>query len=269
MDIHDQRGPHVANKARKHIVAAWNWGCDFIDGFPDRLCPFRKVRPFHALPQDRYVPPDEDIVKVLAQAKGQDALMLATYIHTGARRGELFRLTWADVDLESRQIRLIDHKGGLGICRARWMGINENLAEALSRWREECPAKVENVFMQLADHHSGAIKVGDPFKHRKHLLERLCRQAQVKPFGLHALRHKGAAIVFKEMGLNDAQIFMGHTRATTTDRYVKSAGLYSSKEDIVTTISTSTIGMAVSAILKKETASLAATNEAETVTEGQ
>jgi len=45
-----QRGPHVANKARKHIVAAWNWGYDFIDDFPDRQSPFRSAA-FHHLDQ--------------------------------------------------------------------------------------------------------------------------------------------------------------------------------------------------------------------------
>jgi integrase len=271
-DINDRRGPHVANKARKHILAAWNWGVDFIDGFPDQLYPFRKVRPFQAESRDRYVPPDEDIIRVLNLAKGQDALMLATFIQTGARRGELFRLTWADVDLEARQIRLIDHKGGQGTSRARWLGIDENLAEALARWKEERPAKVENVFMQVQDYHmegSQPVRVGDCFTSRAHFLPTLCKRAGVKPFGFHALRHKGAAIVFQGKGLNEAQIFMGHYRATTTDRYVKSAGLYGRREDIVTAINTSSIGAALCGMLQKESAPLVAANGAGVVTEGQ
>ncbi|MCL2029329.1 MAG: site-specific integrase [Deltaproteobacteria bacterium] len=264
-EIKDKRGPHAANKARKHIVAAWNWGYDFIDEFPDKLCPFRKVRPFPVKPQDRYVPPDEDIIKVLNLMTGQDALMVAMYLQTGARKSELFRLTWDDVDLTRRLIRLTDKKVRGGGWRERWMSIDEDLAEVLARWQVERPLKAKNVFMQLADHHSGAIEVGDPFKQRRHFMNRLCERAGVRPFGFHALRHWGAARIFKARGLNEAQMFMGHSRATTTDRYIKSAGLYADKEVLATTISNSPVGIAVTAILQKETAS----NEGETVTNGQ
>ena len=216
-------------------------------------------------PQDRYVPPDEDIIKVLNLMTGQDALMVAMYLQTGARRGELFRLTWDDVDLTRRLIKLTDKKARGGGWRERWMSIDEDLAMLLTRWQEERPAKVNNVFMQTADHHSGAIQVGDPFKQRRHFMGALCARAGVKPFGFHALRHWGAARIFKAKGLNEAQMFMGHSRATTTDRYIKSAGLYADKEVLVTTISNSSVGAAVSAMLQKETAS----NEAETVTKEQ
>jgi hypothetical protein len=125
--------------------------------------------------------------------------------------------------------------------------------------------RTNNVFQQLADHHSGAIQVGDPFKHRRHFMGNLCRRAGVKPFGFHALRHWGAARIFKATGLNEAQVFMGHSRATTTDRYIRSAGLYAEKDILATTISTSPVGLAAKAMLQKETAS----NEAETVTKTQ
>ena len=55
------------------------------------------------------------------------------------------------------------------------------------------------------------------------MMPRLCG---VKPFGFHALRHKSASITFVVGGLSAAQSLMGHYRATTTDRYVRSAGLY-------------------------------------------
>jgi len=264
-DIKDKRGPNVANRARKHLVAAWNWGYDFIDDFPDKLCPFRKVRPFPVKPQDRYVPPDEDIIKVLNLMTGQDALMVVAFLQTGARKTELFRLTWDDVDLTRRLIKLTDKKARGGGWRERWMSIDEDLAEALARWREERPVKANNVFMQMADHHSGAIQVGDPFKQRRHFMASLCRRAEVKPFGFHALRHWGAARIFKAKGLNEAQMFMGHSRATTTDRYIRSAGLYADKEALATTISTSPVGAAAIATLQKETAP----NGAETVTNEQ
>jgi integrase len=163
---------------------------------------------------------------------------------------------------------LLDRKGGFGAYRERWMGINEELAAALARWLEERPMKTDNVFMQLRDYYFRTdIKAGSPFIRRKFFMKRLCQRAGVKPFGLHALRHWGAARIFKEKGLNEAQIFMGHSRATTTDRYIKSAGLYADKVVLVTTIANSPVGAAVSALLQKEAARPKAAGQDETVTE--
>lgn len=259
--IFDQRGGHVANKYRKHLLAAWNWGADMVDGFPDRVSPFLKVKPFQVEHQDRYVPPDEDVAAVLAQVAGQDAVMLLAYIQTGARKTELFHLTWKDVDLENRRLRLTDRKGGGGALRERWQAIDESLAAALEWWKEARPLDVPNVFMQPADHRRD-VKAGDPFKHRKHFMGKLCRRAGVKPFGFHALRHKGAAIVFTAEGLNEAQLLMGHHKATTTDRYVKSAGLYAGGQKGVNAIMKSSVGRAAAEQVKKVMAPEAATSKA-------
>ena len=93
---------------------------------------------------------------------------------------------------------------------------------------------------------------GQPFKQRLHLMNRLCARAGVKPFGFHALRHKAAAITFMAGGLNAAQILMGHSRATTTDIYVRSAGLYSNQESIISALGESSIGRAAEELLKME-----------------
>ena len=82
-------------------------------------------------------------------------------------------------------------------------------------------------------------------------MERLCRKAHVKPpFGFHAIRHKSAAITFVSSGLNAAQVLMGHYRATTTDRYTKSAGLYTDQSEILSALGGSGIGQVVEDLLK-------------------
>ena len=94
--------------------------------------------------------------------------------------------------------------------------------------------------------------LGQPFRQRRHFMRELCERAGVRPFGFHAIRHKSAAIAFMELGLNAAQILMGHYRASTTDRYTKSAGLYTDQEEIVTALGDSGIGQVVGDLLKKE-----------------
>ena len=256
----DQRGPKVANKYRKNILAAWNWGVDFIEGFPDRVSPFKKVHPFPVEADERYVPTDKDFKAVLSQLKGQDLVMILAYIETGARRTELFRLQWSDVDLANKKIRLTDRKGGPKVKnRERWQIIDDNLVEALEWWKQARPVVVNNVFMQTANYSTVVrdrktkrilktieTSIGDPYKLRRHFMNRLCDRAGVKRFGFHSLRHKSAAIVFTTLGgLNETQFFLGHSKATTTDRYIKSAGLYGGQEKPVGAIMGSSLGQAV------------------------
>lgn len=246
--VFDARGGNAANKDRKNLMAAWAWGVDFVEGFPQVIAPFAKVKAFPTVKKPRYVPPEEDVVKVLQQVTGQDLVMLLTYYFTGARRGEILKLSWSqDVRLETGKIRLTDNKAGNGQTRERWLQMPLELVKALTWWWYARPCMVDNVFMQV---HCDAA-MGQPFKFRRHLMKNLCGRAGVKHFGFHAIRHKSAAITFVAQGLNSAQILLGHSRATTTDTYVQSAGLYTDQGAILTALCGSGIGQAVGGLLEK------------------
>ena len=79
--ICDTKGGNVANKYRKRLMTAWSWGIDYLDGFPQGMSPFKRVKPFPAVKKERYVPPDADVIKVMEQVKGQDLVMLKTYYY--------------------------------------------------------------------------------------------------------------------------------------------------------------------------------------------
>ncbi len=245
-DIAEVHGAKRANVYRKNLLAAWNWGMDAVKGFPQGRFVLEGIKPFAVQENDRYVPPESDVIKVLEMASGQDLVMLMTYFYTGARRGEIFRLVWDDVCFDTQRIRLVDHKGRGGAKRVRWVPMHEELAKALAWWRDERPCVVDNVFMQL--HCDGAL--GEPFQQRNKMMPRLCAKAGVKPFGFHAIRHKSASITFVGGGLNAAQSLMGHYRATTTDRYVRSAGLYGDQTVILAALSDSDISQAAAGLLK-------------------
>ena len=247
--VASERGPRRANVYRKNLLAAWNWAVDSgLPGFPQAHCPLERIRPFPVEAGVRYVPPEEDVIKVLQQAHGQDLVMLLTYFYTGARRGEVFRLLWSDVNFDSGSIRLVDHKGRDGSPRSRWVPMHPELAKALRWWQAVRPCVVDNVFMQ--EHCDGTL--GEPFQQRSKLMPRLCRKAGVKPFGFHALRHKAAAITFTAGGLAVAQTLMGHSRATTTDIYVRSAGLYGDRSVMMDALGESSIGIAAEQLLEME-----------------
>lgn len=246
--IEQEKGPKRANVYRKNLLAAWNWGKLFVEQFPQLPTPFALVPTFAARCGTRYVPPEEDVVRVLQVATGQDLIMLLTFFFTGARRGEVLKLSWVrDIRLDEGKIRLTDHKGGSGRERERWQTMHPELQKALRWWYEARPCKVDNVFMQT---HCDS-KLGEPFTQRMHFMRRLCKRAGVEPFGFHSIRHKAAAITFQAIGLNGAQILMGHARATTTDIYVRSSGLYSDHGEILTALGQSSIGIAAEDLLKK------------------
>lgn len=248
-DVADERGSKRANVYRKNLLSAWNWGLESVEGFPQVLSPLERIKPFPATAGERYVPPEEDVIKVLQQAKGQDLVMLLAYYYTGARRSEIFRLSWErDVRLDTGRIRLTDHKARDGKERARWLQLHPELHKALRWWHDARPCKVDNVFMQTQCNEM----MGQPFTQRNQLMPRLCAKAGVKPFGFHAMRHKAAAITFVGGGISAAQTLMGHYHATTTDRYVKSAGLYGNQEIIMSALSESGIGKAAEMLLEKE-----------------
>lgn len=247
-DVADERSLNRSNVYRKNLLAAMNWGKDNIKGFPQGMQVFEQIRPYTVDTAERYVPPEEDVIKVLQQARGQDLIMLLTYYYTGARRGEVFRLSLSrDLRFDEGLIRLTDHKGKGGKKRTRWAGMHPELAKALRWWVSVRPCQVDNVFMQIQND----TCMGLPFRQRNHLMPRLCRRAGVKPFGFHSMRHKSAAITFVGGGLNAVQILMGHSRATTTDLYIRSAGLYTPPTVILDALGATRIAAAADELLKE------------------
>ena len=65
------------------------------------------------------------------------------------------------------------------------------------------------------------------------------------------MRHKSGAITFVGGGLNAAQILMGHSRATTTDLYIRSAGLYTPPTVILDALGATRIAAAADELLKE------------------
>lgn len=174
---------HAANKDRKNLVAAWNWGHAYLPGWP-RDNPFQDVPRQREVESPRYVPPVEDFWKIYdSLAMGQDKVMLFMLLHTAARRSELFKLLWSDVDFERRKVRLWTQKrrGGL---EQDWIPMTGELFDMLSWWHEHrtFPEK-ENVFICEDMNNFCKELYGSPFKHCRHWMSRLCERVGVEPFG--------------------------------------------------------------------------------------
>ena len=211
----NERSANAANKDRKNLLAMWNWGQKILD-LPGN--PVVKVDKFPHEAGKQYTPPEQDIQKILACTTGVDRVFLQCYLNTGARRSEIFRLTWEDIDFPGRTIALKTRKTEDGTTRVDTIHMNETLHEELWWWWKNRQYKDEPwVFI---DDHPGP-HTGQPYKVRRRFMASLCEQAGVKTFGFHALRRYVASYLTDELGLTAAQLALRHTKASTTDRYVQ------------------------------------------------
>lgn len=111
----------ISMKTLKSWVGNLNWFFDFlVDEEILVISPLRKIR----LPSDRSIPArrprvifsEDDLKKILKEAKAVSPLyfypIFLTMVHTGARRGEILRLRWEDVDFSLGAIRFRGTKNG-------------------------------------------------------------------------------------------------------------------------------------------------------------
>lgn len=226
-----KRGGNAANKDRKNLARAWNWGAKYISGFPRNLInPFAAVESFPRIKKPRYVPPEQDFWKVYDVAEGQDKIMLFIYFKTAARRSEIFRLKLSDLDFSNGQIRLWTRKRRGGDFEYDWLPMDEELTKDLKDWlkfRKAQPTIDEDhVFVSLDETPFCDQFYGKPFKYRQHLMKRLCKKAKVKPFDFHSIRHMVATKLYHEgKSLSYIQWFLRHTSASTTVNYLKTLGI--------------------------------------------
>ena len=222
----EERSGYAANKDRKNLVAGWNWGMKYMDPplpgpnpcLVDRMPEVRSPR---------YVPPEEDFWKVYEGAEGQDKVMLLTFLHLAGRRGEIFRMTWEDVDWGSNRVRLWTRKKMGGAYEYDWLPMTKELRKSLMWWWEQRPIKDSPyVFLSIDETECNRKNYGNPFKYRQYFMRKLCDDVKVKRFGFHAIRHLSASILY-ELGYEVAviQSILRHKSPGTTERYLRSIGI--------------------------------------------
>lgn len=210
-----ERSGYAANKDRKNLVAAWNWARDFMEGFPAGPNPWRAVPKFPEERDPRYVPPAKDFWQVVDASAGQDRVMLLTLLFTAARKGEIFRLQWSDVDFAGRRIKLGTRKRKGGSMEYNWIPMVDDLFDVLHAHRQA--AVNEWVFVQP----KGRFQ-GQPYTEDRGFPQALCKAAGVKPFGCHAIRHLTASVLWsKDTPLHVVQALLRHKSPRTTERYLR------------------------------------------------
>ena len=158
----------------------------------------------------RVVPPMSDFERLLDATTGQDYVLLLTYLHTAARRCELFEATWADVDFGQGKMRLWTRKTRGQGRRADWLDMTDELAATLLDWRKQNPDQI------LIFHREGIA-----FTTRHEWLPRLCRRVGVPPFNFHGIRHLTATYLARaNVPIKTIQSVLRHRHINVTDVYI-------------------------------------------------
>ena len=174
----------------------------------------------HRDPSRPAVGDDEVLARALEDA--QDAELVRVAAYTGLRRGELVALRWRDVDFAGRKI----------IVRRSLSGATEVRSTKSRRAREvPLPAQASSALDSLsqrgeftgADDYVFCSRLGrrlDPSAMRRRF-ERARDAAGLELLRFHDLRHTyGSLLVAGGIDLASVKAAMGHSRITTTERYL-------------------------------------------------
>ena len=161
--------------------------------------------------------------------------MLLTFLFLAARKGEVFRLKWSDIDFAANTVTLWTRKRAGGDLEADVVPMVGRLKQVLLAWWEHRPIKAEWVFVNLDDTPFCKQYLGQPFRARQHVMKKLCAKAGVRAFGFHAIRHLTASLLYREgQPVAVIQAILRHKSAQTTTRYLQSLGLKQTHEAMET-----------------------------------
>lgn len=214
---------HALNRDRKHLSSMWNWGIRILDDMKGMSNPVQNIEKWPHDRKPQYVPPEVDVLKVLAAATAEERVFIKCYTQTAARRTEIFRWTWIDdINFERRMVRLGTRKSKDGSMKYDWLPMSQDLYETLTWWWKNRPVKnALHVFVVSNPHHRN---YGKPFTQRRRFLKSLCNRAGVREFGYHALRRYVASILSDKYKASTKTIqrILRHERMTTTEIYIES-----------------------------------------------
>jgi len=202
-----------------------------IEAFFYRLVCSNGLNPVHEIefiPEDeiiKYIPSSEDIDKVISAADSDTQDYLLTIRDTLGRMGEINHLTWDDINFKGKYVILYTRKKKGGNLKPRKVPMTNNLYEILWRRYQNRDKRKLWVFWHTYTSSKTGKKVDGPYKDRKKIMRTLCKNAGVKYFRFHPLRHSGASIMdSRNVPIGSIQKVLGHEHRSTTEIYLHSIG---------------------------------------------
>jgi integrase len=223
--LFEQQGGKKANRSLRELSTLFNWMFNrkFI-----KTNPTTPIEKYSEDPFKKYVPPEKDIIRVIQIANAFEKDIIRAAYHSLARASELRRLKKTDCDFINGKVWFYTRKRQGGSLEGDKIDINKSLREILYR---RCKLLDSEYVFPGPD--GNRLKKNSLDK----IMPRLChkinfnsnnepkpRKEQIKPFGLHAIRHHVAANLFMNYNysVGEIQKILRHKRASTTDAYLKS-----------------------------------------------
>lgn len=154
----------------------------------------------------------EEMDRLLAVADEALRPLLIAALQTGLRRGELFHLTWQDVDFKQGVIRVLQTKNG----ERREIPMSDTLRETL----RTLPRSLTSPCVFPGKTGKGLVDIRKRF-------HRALREAGIEGFVFHDLRHTFASyLVMAGVDLPTVKEFLGHKTIQMTLRYAHLAPDY-------------------------------------------
>jgi len=213
---------YTANKDLRYLRSLFNFGIKrkWIIENPASDVDF--------LPEEKkrkYLPPKEDVLKVISVADPDTQDYLWTLVLTAARMGEVNSLTWGDVNLKDRYITLWTRKRKGGNREPRDVPMVAKLYQILSYRYVNRDRNKPWVFWHTYWSRKRKKFITGPYADRKKIMNSLCKKADVKYFRFHPFRHFTASIL-DDLGvpIGVIQRILGHQNRKTTEGYLHSIG---------------------------------------------
>lgn len=189
-------------------VATKEWGLESLSN------PVEKIKvPAAAPARDRRLVDDED-ARLLAACEASPCVWLAPVVRlaleTAMRQGEIMGLTWSQVDLKKRVVRLLDTKNGTPRnvpLSTKATAVLEALLKPAGEGGEVTKLAKGRVFPISA-------QVLDDYWHKA------LKAAEIEGLRFHDLRHEGTSRLFeKGLGIMEVATITGHKTLTMLKRY--------------------------------------------------
>ena len=183
---------------------------DYTDGLHRIL----RLKRLPVTKNEKYVPPREDLLTVYLRCNQRDRCLLDVYLGTLARKRELLDLEWSAVDLDNQNLILSTRKTRGGNTKRTLVPMTNEVFKALT-WVNK--NRLSDIWVFPSP------KTRRPYHDRNKWFMKICREAGVKHFSFHSLRHYSSNLASNRGAqARQSQELLRHDNLTTTDTYLQS-----------------------------------------------
>ena len=221
-DFHTEYARWLAKSVGR---AMWNWG---IEREYISVNIFSHIKLPKPQKPDPVIIPDDILKKIVSNFPKQLRDIYIVFRNTGLRASELLSLTWEDVSLRERIIKVGSRKFSTKSRKVRLVSINETVFDILSKMlSQKIPKKVGYIFTKSNGFPYSVNYISKRFK-------KTCRQLKLsESYHLHCLRATFCCdLIRKGVPIFTVSKILGHFSCSVTEEHY----LMASSDDIKSAI---------------------------------